>query len=86
MSVRFMMKVLELLMMKAELKKIMLTVFKHNEVGILVIFFVRYSSFLVLALESVFGICDMLARIRIRGSISLTNGSGSNSGSGSFLQ
>jgi hypothetical protein len=33
MSVRFMMKVLELLMMKAELKKIMLTVFKHNEVG-----------------------------------------------------
>ncbi len=28
-----MMKVLELLMMKAELKKIMLTVFKHNEVG-----------------------------------------------------
>jgi hypothetical protein len=30
---RFMMKVLELLMIKAELKKIMLTVFKHNQVS-----------------------------------------------------
>jgi hypothetical protein len=57
-----MMKVLELLMMKAELKKIMLTVFKHNEVGILVIFFVRYSYFLILALEAVFGICGILVR------------------------
>jgi N-alpha-acetyltransferase 40 len=28
---KFMMKVLELLMIKAELKKIMLTVFKHNQ-------------------------------------------------------
>jgi hypothetical protein len=39
-----MMKVLELLMMKAELKKIMLTVFKHNEVGFFSYFiFIRYS-------------------------------------------
>ena len=35
---RFMMKVLELLMIKAQLKKIMLTVFKHNQVKVLPVY------------------------------------------------
>ena len=35
---------------------------------------------------AVLGICHCLVRIRIRGSVPLTNGPGSNSGSDAFLQ
>ncbi len=40
----------------------------------------------VLALPPMLGIRDILVRIRIRGSVPLTNGSGLISGSDSFLQ
>jgi hypothetical protein len=49
--------------------------------------FVKLGAYgLPVGFEAVFGIRDIMVLIRIRGSVPLTNGSGSNSGSDFFLQ